>query len=263
MALRRIGIGLVRTWRCRIFGFRGWGDVRPVTIVMHDLCGVDGRRFSPYCWRVRMALAHKGMDYDTRPVRFLDIPVIAGGAFKTVPVLEHGDIVLNESWDIAVYLEETFSQLPSLFGGAGGMAVSRFVQGWADTVVQPAIAGLLVRDIADHLGAEDRAYFVRSREARYGRPLNEVAAGRDQRVKDFRDALLPLRRALVQQPFLGGEAPLYADYIVFGAFMWARSVSAFRLIADDDTIRPWLDRCLDLHGGLARKATGFYWQDAA
>ena len=33
---------------------------------MHDLAGADPAvRFSPYCWRVRMALAHKGLDVET------------------------------------------------------------------------------------------------------------------------------------------------------------------------------------------------------
>ena len=234
-----------------------------MTIIMHDLCGADGRRFSPYCWRVRMALAHKGLDHETRPAGFLDIPKIAGGAFRTVPVLEHDGTVLAESWDIAVYLEKTFPDRPSLFGGEGGVGVSRFVQGWADGVPQPAVAGLVVRDIAEHLGQEDRAYFIESRESRYGRPLDDVVAGRAERVQDFRAGLTPLRRLLAHQPFLGGEAPLYADYIVFGAFMWARTISPFLLVADDDAIRPWLDRCLDLHDGLARNATGFYWKAAA
>lgn len=234
-----------------------------MTIVMHDLCGSDGRRFSPYCWRVRMALAHKGLEHEARPVRFLEIPGVAGGRFRTVPVLEHGDTALAESWDIAVYLERTFPDRPSLFGGEAAMAVSRFVQGWTDAILQPAIAGLVVRDIADHLGPEDRAYFVESREGRYRRRLDEVVAGREERLADFRAALAPLRRTLAQQPFLGGDGPLYADYILFGAFMWARTISAFRLIADDDAIRPWIDRCLDLHDGLARRATGFYWTEAA
>lgn len=234
-----------------------------MTIIMHDLCGADGRRFSPYCWRVRMALAHKGLDYEAKPARFVDIPKLAGGRFKTVPVLEHDNTVMSESWDIAAYLERTFPDRPSLFGGEGGLAVSRFVQGWADAVVQPAIAGLVVRDIVEHLGPEDRTYFVANREARFGRSLDDVIAGREERVEAFRAGLIPLRRLLTHQPFLGGETPLYADYIVFGAFMWARSISAFQLVADEDAIRPWLDRCLDLHGGLARQAEGFYWPAAA
>ena len=44
-----------------------------MSIVMYDLAGADpALRFSPYCWRMRMALAHKGMPVETIPWRFTD-----------------------------------------------------------------------------------------------------------------------------------------------------------------------------------------------
>ena len=34
-------------------------------ITLWDLAGAeDDRRFSPYCWRVKMALAHKGLEFE-------------------------------------------------------------------------------------------------------------------------------------------------------------------------------------------------------
>ena len=51
-----------------------------MTIVLYDLCGADKDfRFSPACWRTTMALAHKGLDFETVPTRFTDIPGIADG----------------------------------------------------------------------------------------------------------------------------------------------------------------------------------------
>ena len=47
-------------------------------------------------------------------------------------------------------------------------------------------------------------------------------AGRDKAVEGFRKSLDPLRLTLKTQPYLGGEKPNYADYIVFGPFQWAR-----------------------------------------
>ena len=80
-----------------------------------------------------------------------------------------------------------------------------------------------------------------------------MQAGREERIDGFRDSLQPLRMTLKDAPFLGGEQPLYADYLVFGAFQWARSISAFRTLADDDPVKAWFERCLDRHGGLGRK----------
>ena len=50
-----------------------------------------------------------------------------------------------------------------------------------------------------------------------------------------------------------GDTPNYADYIALGAFHWVVSVSTLPLLAaNDDTIRAWLDRGVDLYGGLGR-----------
>ena len=39
-----------------------------MTIRLYDLAGAEAeRRFSPFCWRARMALAHKGLDVETVP----------------------------------------------------------------------------------------------------------------------------------------------------------------------------------------------------
>ena len=44
---------------------------------------------------------------------------------------------------------------------------------------------------------------------------------------------------------------MYADYIVFSAFQWARMVSGWRFLADDDPIRDWRRRVGGLFDGLA------------
>jgi hypothetical protein len=51
---------------------------------LYDLAGAEPeRRFSPYCWRSKMALAHKGLPFDTIPWRFTDKDVIAfSGNFR-------------------------------------------------------------------------------------------------------------------------------------------------------------------------------------
>lgn len=68
-----------------------------MTIRMYDLAGADPAvRFSPYCWRVRMALAHKGLDVETIPWRFSDKSVIAFSGQGAVPVVCDGDTVLHE-----------------------------------------------------------------------------------------------------------------------------------------------------------------------
>jgi glutathione S-transferase len=107
------------------------------------------------------------------------------------------------------------------------------------------------------LKPEDAAYFRTSREARLGKPLEEAAATRDKAVEGFRRALDPMRLTLKTQSYLGGETPNYADYIVFGVFQWARVVSPFKLLTDNDPVCAWRERLLDAFDGMARKSPGY------
>jgi glutathione S-transferase len=225
---------------------------------LYDLAGADpARRFSPYCWRTRMALAAKGLEVETIPWRFTQREVIGAHGGEKVPLLLDAGRVVADSWAIAEYLEDAYPDRPSLFGGEAGRALARFLNSWADAVVNAGLVRMVASDIVQLLAPEDASYFRASREARFGRRLEEVTADRDRAVEVFRRELHPLRMTLRSQPFLGGAAPLYADCIVFGGFQWARCVSPFRVLEADDPVEGWRQRMLDLHGGLARHVPAF------
>jgi len=228
-----------------------------MAITMYDLAGADpARRFSPYCWRTRLALAHKGLAVDAVPWRFTEKEKIAFSGQGLVPVIVDGDKVIYDSWKIAEYLEATYPDRPSLFGD-NALAQIRFIQGWVDSILHPAIGRLIIADIVAALDAKDATYFRESREKRFGMTLEAFSGDREQRLPDFRKSLQPIRLPLADFPFLGGNAPRYADYIVFGAFQWARCTSPFRLLADDDPVLTWRRRIEGLFGGLAGKAPAF------
>jgi glutathione S-transferase len=222
---------------------------------LYELCGTDpARRFSPYCWRSRMALAHKGLEAEVVPWRFTDAAALAFAHYDKVPVLVDGDRVVTDSWAIATYLEEAYPEAPRLFQGPPES--QRFIVAWSDAVLMPALARLIVSDIPPLLGPE-AGYFIASREQRFGMPLAAVTAGREAKLPEFRALLHPLRMVLRGQDFLGGAAPDYGDCAVFGTLMWPRSVSPLPLLEPGDAIYAWRERMLDLHGGLARAAPSF------
>jgi glutathione S-transferase len=111
-----------------------------------------------------------------------------------------------------------------------------------------------VSDIWRSLHPKDQAYFRESREKRLGRKLEEVTANREETRVRFGEALEPLRAMLADQPFICGQSPAYADYIVFGLFMWARGASSLDPLDQADPVRAWRQRLLDLYDGLAAKA---------
>ena len=229
-----------------------------MAITLYDLAGAEAeRRFSPFCWRTKMALAHKGLEVETVPWRFTEkdkLPQPNGGR---VPVIVDGDRVVHDSSSIADYLDTRYSHRPSLFGGEAARALTRFVQNWTETVLQPGLIGFVVLDICRHSAPQDQTYFRQSREERFGRTLEEVVKDREARLPAFRESLTPLRRTLERQKFLAGDAPAYADYIVFGAFQWARAISDFELLAAADPVAAWRGRLLDMFGGLARKSLAY------
>jgi glutathione S-transferase len=229
-----------------------------MTLQLFELVGIeDDRPFSPYCWRTRMALAHKGLEATSIPWRFTEKDALARHQSEKVPVLLDGERAINDSWAIATYLEDTYPDRPSLFGGEGGRAMGRMINWWGDSVVIPGLVSLIIMDIHAHLRPADQAYFRESREARFKKTLEEVAANRDKDVVTFRKSLDPVRLTLRSQPFLGGEQPNYADYIVFGPFQWARAISGFQLLQPDDAIYAWREKLLDAFGGMARKSAGY------
>lgn len=224
-----------------------------MSLVLFELRAAGGRAFSPYCWRARMALAHKGLTPELRPARFTDISRIGHGA-KSLPVLLDGPIAILDSWDIALYLEERYPEAPPLFGGAAGRQFARFVHHWTATQLHPAIMRMGGADIWERLDQVDQPYFRESREQRLGASLESFRAQQPALLAQLGAALAPMRAMLGERPFLGGDEPAYADYIVFGAFQWSRVISPVALLPAGDVVQQWFERCLDLHGGLGRRA---------
>jgi glutathione S-transferase len=228
-------------------GRSGRADVR-----LYELVLANGRSASPYVWRIRYALAHKGIPFESVALGFTDIPAVLGARSRTVPVLEHGEQLIRESWDIAEYLDRAFPGTPLLFSSPAERAMVRLMDEWFVPEIMRKMLDIYVLDIHDAVRPQDRPYFRQSRETRLRAPLEAHTAERRSRLPVVRAALAPLRAQLARHTYLGGDAPNYADYISLGAFLWIGSVSTLPLIArDDEIIRTWLDRGFALYGGLA------------
>lgn len=225
-----------------------------MTIQLYDLAGADENlRFSPFCWRVRMALAHKGLAYETIPWRYSDKAKIIATGQGAVPVIVDGETMIHDSWVIANYLENEYPQRP-LFGNAAARGAALMIKFWTERTLHPLLLRILIMDIYAAIHENDRAYFRESREKRFGMTLEEIATDSDNQREPLRAALEPLRLTLNEQAFIGGAAPTFADYIVFGALQWARCVSPMKLLADDDSVYAWRERLLDYFDGMAGNA---------
>ncbi|OBX37730.1 beta-etherase [Halomonas elongata] len=133
-------------------------------------------------------------------------------------------------------------------------ARGRFFAHYAERSLAPAMLRIIIMDLLSAIHPDDRAYFRESREKRFGRSLEEFHSP-VRGLSQLDTALEPLRGRLAEAPYLDGEAPGGADYIVFGNFMWARCVSSADLVSNADPVYAWLERMLDLYDGLGRQAT--------
>ena len=235
-------------------------------LVFHERVGLAERRISPFSWRVRYALAHKGLDPQVIPTRFADVArirALSGQHF--VPIIEHDGQVVYDSWSVACHLEDRFSDRPSLFGGAAGRGTARMVNIWSDTVLAPLLRQQIYADFIWCIDPGDRAYFRQSREAQFGMTLEDLSADRDGTLPAFLEACTPLERTLSEQPFLAGDAPAYVDYVIFSVFQWARIGSPRDVLADVATtpaMRAWRARMIALYDDLGDRFAG-YPQDRA
>src|SRR5471030_2252038 len=190
-------------------------------ITLYDLAFAEDRRPSPYCWRTKLALKHKGLDWRDEPTGFSEKQKLAFANSTLVPVIHDGIKVIKDSWAIAEHLEANYAGRP-LFPNDPTHAYARFVNGWADTAINTAIFPNIAGDLVDRVRPE----------------------------------LEPARRVMSGQKFLSGDAPAYPDYILFGSLMWPRTISTLELLDKDDAVYAWRESMLDLFDGMGRKAIG-------
>jgi len=225
-----------------------------MTLKLYDLAGADdNHRFSPYCWRVRMACAHKGLPLETIPWRFTEKDRLPQPSNGTVPVLVDRGEVIADSWRILNFLDQRYSADP-LFGSEPAVGAALFLKLWTEQILNPLVSRIVVRDVWSKLAERDRSYFRESREKRFGQSLEQVVENRDQTVLRLREALEPVRTILCERTFLSGASAAGPDYILFGVFQWARCVSSFPLLLNDDPTYAWQTRMLGLFDGLADRA---------
>ena len=223
-------------------------------ITLWELKGREGRRYSMFSWRTKMALKHKRLDYESQAVLMSDKAAIAFSDGKTVPIIKDGDTVVRDSWQIAEYLEDRYPERPTLFGGAIGRGMAQAFNTWADRTLLPLLMPVIVADLYERIDPGDDAYFRRQFEGFLKSTLEEARGRRDEFAKRLERHVEPWQAVLKRQSFVCGAAPAYGDYILFSLLQWARIASPHELIAASSPLDGWRSRMLDLYDGFARSS---------
>ena len=221
-------------------------------ITLWELKGKGERPYSLFSWRARMALRHKGLPFESKPVAMSDKAAIAFSGGKTVPVIKDGETVVRDSWKIAEHLEDRYAERPTLFGGAIGRGVTQAFNTWVDRVLVPAMMPVIVAEVHERIDPADEQYFRQQFEGFLKCTLEEARTRRPQALERLARALEPMQAALKRQAFICGSAPAYGDYILFSVFQWARITSPQAIFNNSDPLYGWRERILDLYDGFAR-----------
>ena len=75
---------------------------------------------SPNNIRIRLALAYKGLAYETEDLELTEFPgdrsrIVELSGQPRMPVLQHGETVIFDSWSILRYLDANFRDTPKLY----------------------------------------------------------------------------------------------------------------------------------------------------
>jgi glutathione S-transferase len=221
-------------------------------ITLWELKGKDGRRYSLFSWRTKMALKHKGLTFESQPVLMSDKAAIEFSGGKTVPVIKDGETVVRDSWKIAEHLEDKYAQAPTLFGGAIGRGVTQAFNIWVDRSLVAAMMPVIVADVHERVDPADEQYFRQQFEGFLKSTLEEARTRQPQALERLTRALEPMQAALKRQPFICGSDPAYADYILFSVLQWARVMSPQAIFNNSNPLYGWRERILDLYDGFAR-----------
>jgi glutathione S-transferase len=225
----------------------------PHTITLYDLVLKSGITLSPFVWRTKLALLHKGFVIDDVETSYMGIRRILDGSQRRLPVIDDNGTIVPDSWDIAEYLDRTYPDRPQLYRNQAEKNFARFLDGWMWRGIIHSWFSCYTLDQVKLVHDEDRDYVLDAHQNRiFKRPLEEVVADREQRLLEYRPTLDPLRDLLSRSKWLAGDEPDQIDYIVLGNFLWAASLASHPPLAKDDPLMDWLDRGFDLFGGIGR-----------
>jgi len=103
-----------------------------------------GHRLSPYVRKVRLVLAHKGLEYDHDEISPMEVDDEYREKYHPmgkIPVLVDGNLTLPDSSIICQYLEEKYQQNPLLPKDPKDKAWVLWLEEYADTTVMANIGG--------------------------------------------------------------------------------------------------------------------------
>jgi glutathione S-transferase len=160
---------------------------------------------SAYCWRVLLALEHKGLAYRSHLLKFdqqeHQAPqMLAMNPRGQLPVLRDGDYVVFESVGILYYLDRKYPD-PPLFGRS------------------PEEAGVIMRVICEYQAYAEPSLMQLVRHFLYGRDLAAASDGLEEALSAAMHRVAgearTIERRLAQSDWVVGEKISATDMVIY------------------------------------------------
>jgi len=211
-------------------------------IIFYDIPSKLGiNAWSPNTWKTRYALNIKGIPYKTEWVEYPDIEDLAkkigapptrtkddGTPGYTLPIINDPNTgkVISDSFLIAEYLDTTYPNGNTLFPPGTKPLIAAFEGG-----VIGALGGILLLQFAVScyvLNPSSEEYFRRTREARFGRKIEEFSPEGPKRDADLakgEEGLAAVDGWLAKSEgkFVLGDTVSYADGVLAGWLTWIKT----------------------------------------
>lgn len=211
--------------------------------ILHELA------HSPFCIPIAQALRAAGVAFESLEVPNWDrseLLRLTGGAYYSVPLLQHGErLVLesgNDTQDVAQYVDRTW------FGGrlfpeaieAAHQCVIEFLENEVEARTFKLVDIHWIPAVAD---VAHRGMVVRHKERKFGRGCVDAWRRDALTIRAELDRLLGrFETTLRHQPFLFGDAPVYADFLLFGVLGNLTFNDWNRLSPEQASIAAWRGR---------------------
>lgn len=182
---------------------------------------------STYTRSARMALIEKGVDFDFETVELGSPQHLALHPFGKIPILQHGDTRLYETFAIGRYVDETFDGPPLQPADTGGRALmTQWISAIIDYVYPALIRNYLL------------AGYIYPQMA--GQEPNRAAI--DAALPDLEKTIGVLDGALAGRQTLVGDAPTLADHILLPiVFYMNMAPESAELMGKSANLSAWLE----------------------
>jgi len=226
-----------------------------MTIILYDLPSVvPGIAFSPNTWIARVVLNFKGIPYRTEWIEFPDVEPFCkkmgieptghktdGNSFYTLPAIHDPStgVYISDSTAIAIYLEKTYPNTPSVFPNE-----SIGIQKAFEATFRASLGSVwpfIIPAVCLKLNPVSAEYFRRTREAAFGKKLEDVVPTGDARTEQWEKVEKGLASVDVYLAMTDKKGPyILGDTISWGDLVMFSFLYFFKVILGENS-KEWKD----------------------